>query len=411
MFSPETASKKQRVGIMLDLGNSETRVRVKYKPIKGLEGTHEPVDMTFELSNHYVALLSDYVVSPDYMNSRSSILSINEMRIANGELVEREFIGSYSYPSGKNDKSSEPITNWTIQLVIAKTYHLLSEAWDIPISDIDISFDILCLLPPDEHAYNKQAMIDLIAGIDTVTELVPVGDEENYTTAEYPVLCNMIQCYPEGITAFFGMCVDISGNKATPNPDIEKYRKGYVLIIDIGAGTTDLAIMQDGMLKADSRMSIPDAGNHIISALTRNLKATKLRGRLQLGIKNVASIMEQGTVSEGDGVIVEDCAEQLTAAKEELAEALSHQIANWANSNSVVSLAKGILIVGGANVAAIREGKIVSPAIDTFLMPKLKTFCPYAELISLRNRDPRYLNLDGLESVYLTYLAKRGASK
>lgn len=411
MFSPETASKKQRVGIMLDLGNSETRVRLKYKPIKGLEGTHEPVDMTFVLSNHYAALLSNYIISPDYMNNQSSILSINEMRIANGELVEREFIGSYEYPSGKTDKSSEPITNWTIQLVIAKVYHILSEAWDIPISDIDIAFDILCLLPPDEHAYNKQAMIDLISSIDTVTELLPVGDEEHYTSAEYPVLCNTIQCFPEGITAFFGICVDITGNKATPNPDIEKYRKGYVLIIDIGAGTTDLAIMQDGMLKADSRMSIADAGTHILSALTRNVKATKLRGKLQLGIKNIASVMETGTICEGDGLIVEDCAEQLTAAKEEVANSLAHQIANWVNSNNVMSLVKGILIVGGANVAAVRDGEIVSPAIETFLMPKIKKFCPYAELISLRNRDPRYLNLDGLESVYLTYLAKRGASK
>ena len=408
MLSAERAAMKQRVGVLIDLGNSETRVRIKYRPLKGLEGIHEPVDTTFSMSNHYAGLVTSYVISPDYMNENTTIFDIDGVRMAHGDLVEREFVGAYDFPSGKSDKSSEPITRWTLNLIMIKVIHLLAAKWGIAPSEVDVAFDVYCLVPPDEHAYNKKAMTDLIKDIDEVIELVPNGDEETYRRCEYPILCNSIFIAPEGITAFFGARVNIDGYKVTPNPDVEKYMKGYCLIIDIGAGTTDLAIMQDGMLKADSRQSIPDAGNHIISALQRNIKSIpSLRGRLHMGIKNVESVMKYARISEADGLIEADCIPQLNDAKEEVARELANTIRNYANGNSVMSMVKGIFVVGGANTAAVRDNTVVSPALAEFLVPKIMVFADLAELVEIKGRDPRYLNLDGLEAMYLTALAKK----
>ena len=405
------AARKQQVGVLLDIGNSETRVRVKYKPLKGLGAEYTPVEMTFALTNHFYGLESSYQISADYMNRATTLLDIGGVRIAHGELVEREFVGSYEFPTGKVDKSAEPITQWSIQLALLETIYRLAEEWGIPASSVDVAFNIYCLVPPEEHQYNREAMSNLIAAIDVIKTLVPQADGSGYLCESHEIICNDIQIYPEGISAFYGIRVNIqNGVKMSVNKDVEKYMKGYALVIDIGAGTTDLAIMQDGILKADSRLSINDAGNHIISALLRNIKTNpKLRGRLMLGIRNVKSVMEEAIINEGDGLLTEDCIDALNAAKEELAASLANQIKTWANSMPIISMVKGILVVGGANIAAYRNGKLVSPAMDTFLIPKIRQFADLAELIPINNRDPRYLNLDGLESIYLSKMSKRSA--
>lgn len=397
------ASVKPIVGVLLDIGNSETRVRVKYKPLKGLPNAHEAVERTFALSNHYAALLSTYEVSADYMNTATVLLNVGGIRIAHGELVEREFIGSYEFPSGKNDKSAEPITNWTVQLALLKVLYLLADEWGISVDEVDVAFNIFCLVPPDEHAYNKEGMIKLISEIDEVIECVPVGDDKNYRDVTHEIICKDIQVFPEGIAAFMGIRVNIDGNKLIPNKDVERFMKGYVLVLDIGAGTTDLAIMQDGVLKADSRQSITDAGNHIVSVLMRNIKANPaLRGKLTVGLNNLESVMQTATICEGDGVITADCAKELNEAKEDLANALSFQIKQYANAQQVMNMLKGILVVGGANAVAMRDGETVSPALAEFLIPKVRGYSENAELIPITNRDPRYLNLDGLEAIYIT---------
>lgn len=402
-LNPIKASTKPIVGVLLDIGNSETRVRIKYRPLKGLPNAHEAVERTFALSNHYAALMSSYEISSDYMNSASVILNIGGIRIAHGELVEREFIGAYEFPSGKNDKSAEPITHWTIQLVLLKTIYLLAEEWGIPVSEVDVAFNVFCLVPPDEHAYNKDGMIKLISDIDEVVECVPMGDDKNYRDVPHEIVCNNIQVFPEGIAAFMGIRVNIDGNRLVPNKDVERFMKGYVLVLDIGAGTTDLAIMQDGVLKADSRQSIADAGNHIVSALMRNIKANPaLRGKLSVGLSNLESVMQQAIIYEGDGVINADCTKELNDAKEDLASTLAYQIKSYANSQNIMNLVKGILVVGGANAVAIRDGAVVSPALAEFLIPKIRQFAANAELVPITNRDPRYLNLDGLEAIYIT---------
>lgn len=401
------ASTKPIVGVLLDIGNSETRVRVKYRPLKGLPNARGAVERTFALSNHYAALLSNYAISSDYMNDASVILNIGGIRIAHGELVEREFIGAYEFPSGKSDKSSEPITNWTIQLVLLKVLYLLADEWGISVSEVDVAFNIFCLVPPDEHAYNKEGMIKLVSDIDEVVECVPVGDDKNYRDVVHEITCNDIQVFPEGIAAFMGIRVNIDGSRLVPNKDVEKFMKGYVLVLDIGAGTTDLAIMQDGILKADSRQSISDAGNHIVSSLMRNIKANpQLRGKLTAGLSNIESVMQHGMISEGDGVITADCAKELDNAKEDLAQTLAYQIKNYANSLNIMNLVKGILVVGGANAVAMRDGEVVSKALAEFLIPKIRQFAANAELVPITNRDPRYLNLDGLEAIYITTQAK-----
>lgn len=410
-LNKEKAAKKQLVGVLIDIGNSETRVRVKYRPIKGIGNERDALECTFAVSNHYAGLLGSYAISPDYMNEGTTIIDINGVRIAHGELVAREFVNADETPSGKRDKSAEPITNWTLQLILIKTIHLLASHWGISPESVDVAFAVYCLLPPEEHAYNKDAMLKLIEDIDEVTEHVPVGDGVTYREVTYPILYSDIQAYPEGISAFFGIRVNIQGNKLIPNKDVAKYMKGYVLVIDVGAGTTDLAIMQDGILKADSRLSIADAGNHIVSALQRNVKMNpRLRGKIKLGISNIDSVMKEAMIREGDGLIEEDCATELNDAKAELASALANQIRTYANSLNVISMVKGILVVGGANTEAVRDGVVVSPALETFLIPKIKAFAEMAELIEIRNRDPRYLNLDGLESIFISTMSKEAAN-
>lgn len=406
MLDKNKASKKQVVGILIDIGNSETRVRVKYRPIKGIGQEFEPVESTFAISNHYANLESSKVIEPEYQNSSTTIMDINGVRIAHGMIVEREYDGMWLIPTGKGDKSTEAITGWTVRNVILKTIHLLAETWGIDASDVDVAFNIFCLIPPEEHQYNKQGMIDLIADIDEVVELVPNADGV-YSSVPHEVVCNSIQTFPEGITAFVGISTNIANNKVSPNPAVAAFMKGLVLVVDIGAGTTDLAIMQDGILRSDSRMTIYEAGNHILSVFMRNAKSNPIIRKRLSGrpIKNISAVMTEAMIREGAG-IEEDCRDALNAAKDDLASTLANSIASYCQGLNVVQDIKGILVVGGANTAATRDGEVVSPALETLLVPRIKNFAPGAELLPIGNRDPRYLNLDGLEAMYLAQMAK-----
>lgn len=409
MLNKTKASKKQIVGVLIDIGNSETRVRVKYRPIKGVGNEHEPVESTFAISNHYANLEPSKVIEPEYQNDDSTIMDINGVRVAHGLIVEREFDGMWLYPTGKGDKCTEAITEWTIRNVLLKTIHLLADAWGITPSDVDVAFNIFCLIPPEEHQYNRDGMINLITDIDEVTELVPDSDG-TYHAVPHEIICNTIQTFPEGITAFVGVSTNIANNKVTPNSDVASFMKGLVLVIDIGAGTTDMAIMQDGMLRSDSRFTSYEAGNHILSAFMRNAKAnptirTRLSGR---PIKNVQAVMGSAKIIEGAG-IEEDCRDALNAAKEDLAGTLANSISGYLQGLNVAQDIKGVLVVGGANAPAVRDGEVVSPSLDTWLIPRIKKFCPGANLMPIGNRDPRYLNLDGLEAMYLAQAAKEKA--
>lgn len=409
MLNKAKASKKQIVGVLLDLGNSETRVRVKYRPIKGIGVEHDAVESTFAISNHYANLEASKTIEPEYQNDSSTIMDINGVRVAHGLIVEREFDGMWLYPTGKGDKCTEAITEWTVRNVLLKTIHLLADAWGISPSEVDVAFNVFCLIPPEEHQYNKDGMINLIADIDEVVELVPDA-EGVYHSVPHEIICNTIQTFPEGITAFVGISTTIANNKVSSNPEVAPFMKGLVLIIDIGAGTTDMAIMQDGMLRSDSRFTCYEAGNHIQSVFMRSAKGnpvirTRLSGR---PIKNMQAVMGSAMIIEGAG-IEEDCRDALNVAKEDLAGTLANSIASYMQGLNVAQDIKGVLVVGGANAPAIRDGEVVSPSLDTWLIPRIKKFCPGASLMPIGNRDPRYLNLDGLEAMYLAQVAKEKA--
>lgn len=405
------AAKKQIVGVLIDIGNSETRVRIKYKPLKGLESVYPAIDShTFTLSNHYICVDSDYAISPDYRNANSTVLNINGQRVLHGEVVEREFRGRWDIPTGKGNKSDEAITEWTLHRIFLEVNKILADTWGISVGEVDVAYNVYILLPPAEHLNNKQGMIDLIKGIDEVVEMVPEG-EVDYKPITHTILCNDIQAYPEGITAFFGIRVNIEGNKLTPNKDVERFMRGYVLVMDIGAGTTDFAIMKDGKLMSDTRMSLPIAGNQIKASVKTNIANAdaKLRMKLQTGIQNMASVMNEAMLDEEGLKAPIDCSVELGRAKEAFASSLVNSLRDYAEVHQdCLPLVNGVLVVGGANVTAKRNGEIVSQPVETYILPKLSAYIDDVELMPLGNRDARYLNLDGLESVYITQMSKMG---
>lgn len=407
------AAKKQIVGVLIDIGNSETRARIRYKPLKGLESVYPALDSyTFTLSNHYMSLGTDtdYEISPDYRNNSSTVLNIDGQRILHGEIVEREFRGRWDIPNGKGNKSDEAITEWTLHRVFLEVYRVLAEHWNIAITEVDVALNVYILLPPAEHLNAKDKMIDLIKNIDEVIEMKPEG-EADYVPVAHTILCNDIQTYPEGIAAFFGIRVDINGNKLTPNKAVERFMHGYVLVMDIGAGTTDLAIMKDSKLMSETRMSLPIAGNQIKASIKTNITNAdpRLRLKLQTGIQNMNSIMSTAMLDEEGLKAPIDCAIELGRAKEAFASSLTNSLRDYAEVHQdCLPLVTGVLVVGGANITARRNGEVVSPPVESYILPKLSAYMDDAELVPIGDRDARYLNLDGLESVYITNMSKMG---
>ena len=72
-----------KAGLLIDFGNSETRAMVLARGKCHI----------MRLSNKFAELKQGYKVAYEYENGKSTIFKLCETHFANGEIVEREFVG------------------------------------------------------------------------------------------------------------------------------------------------------------------------------------------------------------------------------------------------------------------------------------------------------------------------------
>lgn len=370
----------EKIGILVDLGNSETRVSIVRNNV------YE--DMVF--SNRFVKLEAKYNIPKEYRNEQSTIFKYNGASYANGAIVTKEFPSTkFIKPYAGQPKTGQLSTGLTWNLIFIRTLLYLSKISNTPIEDLDVIFDIRMLLPPSEHDKRSEDVKADIMKLNEVTVFVP-------TKVKKEIKVNSIIVLPEGATAYIG-CVyrDVNG-QLTVVPENEPFTTGDVLVIDIGAGTTDIVNIKDTELVVSSKETIKQGGNIIESDVKQRIYKEYEYIPDDVAMRKV---LETGMLEKGmDKIPVDD---KLRDAKEQLGFVLKNFLMEYLDRSAIdIHSIKGILVVGGGALPTTRDGEIVAPPMSDVLLNFINEMTASAHLVDLCGRSPRNLNLEGLKIYY-----------
>lgn len=386
-------------GILIDFGNSETRVIL-------LSGSRR---FRFNLTNRFAELPVGYKVNNKYGNGKSTVFSIGNTYYANGKIVDQEFPGTVLRPSALESKTEQLVTDLTLNLAFIKALNLLSLVYKVDIKLLEVSFDVSVLLPPLDHEANEPKMIKKLHDLNSISVHVP-----NVFNKEFKI--RNVNVQPEAVAAFFGAFFTERG--VTPDPqndernlsngdvlvfnysndvildEVEQnlpYMRGYTICLDIGAGTTDIALFNDGELVENSKDTFKRGGNTI-----QSIVGLEIRKKYSFTPPSLENVVKTGSFEEGGELT--DVTSIVTYAKDQYSKLIMEDIRQYLERMMVgVRNINGLLVAGGGGLATKgnnEENK--SPAMSEFIEKYLKDLAPKIKSVHTEDKDLRSLNIDGL---------------
>ena len=364
------------VGLVIDLGNSETRVYVLYGGKKA----------SFTLSNRFYELNKDYVVPEDYLDGNTNIFSVEGLsRVTYGELVNREFSAVSMRPSALDKKYSSIVSKLSLNYSIFTAYQYLSKAYNKKIDEIDVEFNVTILLPPSDIDYGAPLIADMIKDIKEINFEIPEISKK--------VKIGNIRVLPEGFCAYIGVLMK-SGLKIREN---QGYLVGATtLVIDIGAGTTDFCIIKDNKVIEDTRDSFEIGGNNISQRVRKRLKQEGLSYPDYI----IQEAIQSGYVMDGAKQL--DISNMIEEVKETVASNIINEIQSFFEATQYpVRSIEYLLVCGGGTIEPERDEM---SALSTYLVKYMKKLSSNIALVKMpkikvgdkeKEVSPRRLNIMG----------------
>lgn len=369
----------EKVGLLIDLGNSETRVCLVRKGI----------EKDFTLSNKVVKLDTDYKIPTEYCNEKTTVFKYNDCLFANGSIVEREFASKAIAPSSQQTKTEQLPTYTSLSLVFIKAYEMIAAETGVSFEDVDVSFDLRLLLPPSEHDKYSETLKSSVKTIKMVEVVSPI-------CATKKVKINSLVVLPEGATAFIGCMYQSENGEMTINKANEKFQQGTVLVVDIGAGTTDIVLIKDTEVVVDSKETCQKGGNNVEALCKRRLYKTF---DYWPSAQAMQRVLTEGILEKGNETF--DVVEHLNYAKESFGAELKNFIIDYLSRNDVqIRDVKGLLVLGGGTLPTVRDGVVVSPSMSEVLTNYIHELTNSIALMDIGGLNPRMLNMAGLKIYY-----------
>lgn len=257
--------------LTIDFGNSQTRMVLSMgskHDTKCLPNVFTQVSEDYEIPENYKSLMEE----PSYL---FKVHGSGEGTYIGGLVASREARAANIKPSALQPKYRSISTILSMNLVMYEAYQSLSRLFHAKLDQIDVTWDLVVLLPPVDMA-NKAAMIEHVSQTTEIDFTEP--------EAHFNVKYDSIKVLPEGLSAFFAVLFD-------KNKNIRKEFKDFgdksVLVLDIGAGTTDLAVIEDYQVIDSTRDTIRIGGNNLYQKISRALRERDIvlsESRVQQGI-------------------------------------------------------------------------------------------------------------------------------
>lgn len=364
--------------ITVDLGNSETRVNIDFKSKDGVS-----VYKNLFLSNKFYEFDTNSINIPStYKPDTTSVFKITGEYsgvYANGDIVEKEYSSLALKPTAKLTKASF-ISALSFSLCVMKAVDVITEKVKLDLNDIDIEWDVVALMPPEQcTGENIDAFKEELRKINCVTNYF----NKQGTNFKIPIKIKDVTVHPEGFSAFVG-CI------YTPEISIRegygKYLERTILVLDIGAGTTDLIMIVNGEVVDGSKATISYGGLNVRAKAKKLIKA-------KYHYDNISDSELEVAISTGklkDGSVYRDVSEYVMHAKREVSKALVAEIQDYLQSiDFSLRSVEDALIVGGGTLGG-ESGSGIEP-MSKAIMENLKVFSPNIGEIEL----PTIVNENG----------------
>lgn len=370
--------------IVIDMGNSETRVLVQ----SGIGRSGLIKQQLTTVSNIFSQISPEYEVPENYTEEDTVVFKTSDGEFyANGLLVEREFSMSALRPTALDPKPTSKVTMLTIQRAFLEGYRLLGSMYRCSPKSLDVTWNVTFLLPPNDIETGAKTLYERIKELEGINFTLP-----NFSTE---LKINSVKAYPEGFAAYIGTVM----RRGRIISDTHKHLlSSKTLVVDIGAGTTDFFVIEGMETINSTRLTLPYGGNNIIA----RVKQALLSKNIQLPNKEIEKGVIEGKIKDGRNVI--NLAKSLSIFKTEVANTLIDGLTSYLEGNGYpVRSIENLLVVGGGSLASQVEGV---ESLSTYLVNRLKDFAPNIELVTFQENldedgnqevetNPRLLNVLG----------------
>lgn len=367
--------------LIVDLGNSSTKCKVQYGKD---QNTGRFYQRRFDISNVFAPISSDYEVSDEYNTETSTIIyvdtKINGVQLrgnfCNGELQEKEKPLTTIKPSATSRKYELDSTILSFNMAFLKASEaILAMNHTTDFSQLDITWNVITLLPPGNLDEGKEAMTEIIKGIKEVNAVYP--------KVNIPIKINNVIVLPEGFCAYVGL-VFLEGLKV--RPEYKYLLEETVLVFDIGAGTTDCLLIKNNKIVQNSKYTVNQGGNNVYQYVRRKLKSK--------GIDIEDNAIRQGVISGviKDGSKELNITDLINEAKEEIATKIVSEFQDFIELTDIKLRSIGYLLSCGGGSMSDKD----TLALSDKLIAKTKFLAPNIEAIKIpADISPRDLNLIG----------------
>lgn len=357
--------------LIIDFGNSSTRIQTKF----GNTQKGNPRVKTVEVSNSFARMTEEeatrHIAEGVYNDEESRIFLTSGGDIyCNGEICTNEYGKLVERPTAMVEKQDSVITKWSTMVAFAMGYRAIAEFTNSDIDSLDVDWDVVVLLPPDYVDRGAEVIRNMITGLNSIEFKMPEFKKE--------IKVNSVKVFPEGFAAFIGVLFEGVGkireeNKHLVNPSVT------VLMVDIGAGTTDFLLVRGGKVVQSSRFTRNTGGNNVHQTLRRTMK------RKGIALKDSAAreACTVGYVYSGAEKI--SVLSEIAEAKTEISRDLIDALIEYFESTMIeVQSINYIMTVGGGSAESDVEGirpisdylydyiKSISPRIGRVEMPVIK---------------------------------------
>lgn len=357
--------------LVVDLGNSSTKGKVLF----GKDSqTGKYRERKFELSNIFATIPEDYEVSVDYSDLTSTILNVDASldditikgHFCNGELQQNERSVATIRPTAKLKKyeSESTVLSYRLAFLFAcKAIMNMSRVSEF--SQLDITWTVVTLLPPG----------DISAGSDKIKAIIEDIKEVNsvYPKADIPIKITKTVVLPEGYCAYVGTVYDVGH---VFRPDYKFLTEEVILVLDIGAGTTDCVLIKNNKLVQNSKNSISLGGNNVFQLVKKKI----LVSGIDVDDESVREGVIKGFIKDGAKKV--SIIDEVNQAKEEVARQIVSGIIGYFEGSDINVRNIGYILVCGGGSMVDSECEEIPP-ISKQILNNIKQMAKNCELVDI----------------------------
>ena len=362
--------------VVLDLGNSETRGLVMFGKDANSGKYHE---RKFNVPNRFYKVNEDFMPSSDYSEENSTVFQINAVVddrefcgvFCNGEVQEREFNIAPIRPTALEKKYTAQTTALSFEVaMLYATRALMQITRTTDYKQIDVRWNVFILLPPGDLDEGKDKMVAIIDSVKRVECAFPDVDFD-INVAKTTVL-------PEGYCAYMGVIFD---KGSIIRPKYQSLIDKITMVIDIGAGTTDILIIKDKRIIRTTMNTISRGGNNVTQLVKKELRS---KYGLKLNETDINRSIVTGKVQDGASEI--DIVDIINSAKDNVAASLITEVKDFFEETEFpIRSIQELLVCGGGSMSSDddEETNANIKALSESVVEQMKMYSKNIELVEL----------------------------